>query len=97
MIRRPRPSKPRNWCPGCGEDFSSTRAFDQHRVGNHQHLWHPDHEDGRRCLDQTEIRHTGMQRDRHGRWQLPLTDKQRLALQQISNRPPHEHPLSHAR
>jgi hypothetical protein len=32
-------TQPRNLCRGCGEDFTSTRLFDEHRVGKHEYVF----------------------------------------------------------
>lgn len=73
-LRLPRPARPRNWCASCGEDFTSVRGFDRHRVGVHAYTYSegaamdPPREDGRRCLDVDEIRGLGFELDGHGRW-----------------------------
>ena len=51
---------PMNLCRACGQDFSSVRTFDDHRVGKHAYLWSPAREDGRRCLDPAEMRGLGL-------------------------------------
>jgi len=72
--RLTRPAKPRNWCASCGEDFTSARGFDRHRVGRHAYTFveglalSPPVEDGRRCLDVVEIAALGFERDERGRW-----------------------------
>lgn len=66
-----------NVCGACGLDFSSVRAFDQHRVGRHAYLVgegfrrSPALEDGRRCLVPHELLEDGMfAQDARGRWFL---------------------------
>jgi hypothetical protein len=56
---------PLNGCSGCRRDFASLRAFDAHRVGDHQ-LDCPPHENGRRCLDVEEL--PEWLQDSHDRW-----------------------------
>ena len=65
------PTKIRNFCRSCRQDFSSVKGFDRHRVGTHEYDWDLDHEDGRRCLDIEEIVLLGFKRDKHGRWYDP--------------------------
>jgi hypothetical protein len=61
----------------CGLDFSSSAAFDAHRVGRHAYTFaeglrmDPPREDGRRCLDRGEMEATGWNVDRRGRWVHP--------------------------
>jgi hypothetical protein len=63
-----------NLCRACGLDFASVGAFDKHRVGKHAYTFReglrlePPREDGRRCLDEAEMREAGMELDRRGRW-----------------------------
>jgi hypothetical protein len=63
-----------NLCPGCRQDFSSVSAFDRHRVGRHAYGYleglrmESPREDGRRCLDEGEMRSAGMALDLRGRW-----------------------------
>ena len=58
----------RNCCPGCGELFNSTFAFDMHRVGPHAG-------NGRRCLDVDQMRAAGMDKNRSGFW---ISEKRRV-------------------
>jgi hypothetical protein len=44
----------RNCCPGCGELFNSTHAFELHRTGTHNRPR------ARRCLTPDEMRAKGM-------------------------------------
>jgi hypothetical protein len=66
-----------NLCRSCGEDFSSVRNFDRHRVGVHEYTYSqgavmaPPREDGRRCLVVEELEGIGLSRDRLGRWSDP--------------------------
>jgi len=80
--RKPEPWQPptyhpANQCGACGEDFSSLRNFDRHRVGVHEYTYseglklEPIREDGRRCLDADEIQALGLVRDKNGRWSDP--------------------------
>jgi hypothetical protein len=88
-LRLLRPARPRAWCPSCGLDFSSTAAFDRHRVGTHAYLFaeglafDASREDGRRCLDVDEIRAVPMELDDRGRWGLVPSEKQRAALAEM--------------
>jgi hypothetical protein len=50
----------RNQCPGCGEFFNSTFAFDKHRTG----AFGKD----RRCLTAEEMQDKGMGRNAAGFW-----------------------------
>lgn len=70
-----------NYCvppDGCGEDFSSVTAFDEHRVGKHAYTYreglrmNPPREDGRRCLDAGEIESLGLHKDAQGKWRMPV-------------------------
>jgi len=69
-------AKPHNYCVSCGVDFASIKAFDKHRVGVHEYLFSeglrmdPPRENGRRCLDESELPAAGMERDEHGCWRL---------------------------
>lgn len=53
---------PLNQCVVCGSDFTSIEYFDRHRVGKHEYTFAegmrmtPSREDGRRCLDEEEMR-----------------------------------------
>lgn len=51
----------RNQCPGCGQFFNSTLAFDKHRTGAHQG-------GGRRCLTPVEMAARGMDVNARGYW-----------------------------
>lgn len=57
----------RNQCPTCGEYFSTTKAFERHRVGNFD-------KKTRRCLSVSEIRAYPMRKDSKGFWKLPQYD-----------------------
>ena len=50
----------KNCCPTCGAYFRNTRAFDDHRIG--------DHGVSRRCLTDLEMLLVGMTTDRDGFW-----------------------------
>ena len=50
-----------NQCPGCGELFNSTYAFDSHRTGAHSG-------NRRRCLTVDEMRGQGMEKNQGGWW-----------------------------
>jgi len=70
----PRIEKPRAYCRGCRQDFSGTRMFDRHKVGEHSFTYSegldmdPPREDGRRCLDIDEMEAMGWIKDKRGRW-----------------------------
>lgn len=59
-----------NLCTTCQQDFGSVAAFDRHRVGVHAYTFSegmrmvPPRDDGRRCLDVSEIEAL---LDKHGR------------------------------
>jgi hypothetical protein len=55
----------RNECPGCGELFNSTRAFDVHRIGK---FGKPVPEGGRRCSTVAEMMQSGMAKNAAGFW-----------------------------
>jgi hypothetical protein len=57
-----------NLCNTCGEDFSSVKGFDAHRVGVHEYLASPERPDGRRCLGIEEMEQRGWRRNERGRW-----------------------------
>jgi hypothetical protein len=63
-----------NLCTACRRDFSSVSAFDRHRIGKHSHDFveglRLGFEDGRRCLDEDEMRSAGMALGRRGRWTI---------------------------
>jgi hypothetical protein len=52
-------SKTTQWCGNCGQNFSSTRAGDKHRVGN----FFPD---GRKCLTGEDAGLTGVINKKRG-------------------------------
>jgi hypothetical protein len=60
-----------SYCCCCGRDFSCDRLFERHRVGRHVYTFpeglrlDPPRDDGRRCLDDDELRALG--------WR-PMTD-----------------------
>jgi hypothetical protein len=66
-----------NVCRSCGRDFASARAFDAHRTGKHAYTYaeglqfQEPRTDGRRCLTPDEMKATGWERDRWGRWVHP--------------------------
>jgi len=51
----------RNQCPGCGELFNSTHAFEMHRKGLHSG-------NQRKCRDPEEMRAIGMEQRPGGWW-----------------------------
>ncbi len=59
---------PASYCTGCSRTFSSTSAFDLHRIGNYTR-----HQ--RRCLRSQEMSAKGMMRNDKGQWTLPPTEK----------------------
>jgi hypothetical protein len=69
-----------NLCRACGLDFGSVSAFDAHRVGKPAYMFaegldfSPPREDGRRCLDEFELRERGWTRDKFVRWRAPVRD-----------------------
>ena len=69
--------KPHNLCRSCRQDFSSVKMFDAHRVGVHDYTYsegvsmEPTREDGRRCLDPTEMKAKGWALDSRGHWCNP--------------------------
>ena len=73
-----------NECPVCRLDFRSLTAFDAHRVGKHAYTYleglalSPPREDGRRCLDEDEMRAAGWRSDKYGRWRMPPPDEEAL-------------------
>jgi hypothetical protein len=64
-----------NQCGVCGEDFSSVRLFDVHRVGRHEYLFGAEHLDGRRCLEVEEMRELGWELNVRGRWCDPVRSR----------------------
>lgn len=68
-----------NLCGACGEDFSSVKMFDAHRVGRHAYTYSqgvamdPIREDGRRCLSADEMTAKGWLSDARGRWSDPAS------------------------
>lgn len=56
-------------CSGCNRTFSSTSAFDLHRVGNFTR-------NERRCLTAREMSARGMARNERGHWTLPPTEEE---------------------
>ncbi|HST13264.1 MAG TPA: hypothetical protein VLJ44_00260 [Gaiellaceae bacterium] len=65
-----------NLCTACGEDFSSVSAFDRHRIGKHAYTYteglgmNPEHHDGRRSMDEAEMRAAGMDPNARGWWTI---------------------------
>jgi hypothetical protein len=63
-----------NGCRGCGFEFASVSAFDRHRTGTHEYTFAQGLkrdalvEDGRKCMDESEMRVAGMELDARGRW-----------------------------
>ena len=64
--------------------FASVTAFDRHRVGRHEHVWSAEREDGRRCLDEDELRDAGMELDPRGRWRVALTQETQERLRSLA-------------
>jgi len=56
-------------CAACHQDFRSTGAGDDHRVGRFDVSDGPDR---RRCRSPREIEGRGWVRDEHGRWYRPM-------------------------
>lgn len=73
--------RPANLCRSCGLDFQTEAGFDDHRVGDHDYTFaqglrmEPPREDGRRCLDASELESLGWHPDRHGRWRRPVRER----------------------
>ena len=63
---------------GCGERFSTAKAFDRHRVG----IWAD-----RRCLTPTQMVELGLKKDRHNRWAIAGKPNPFTLKDQISNNP----------
>jgi hypothetical protein len=79
-----------NLCRSCGQDFSSVRAFDTHRVGKHAYTYpgglamDPMREDGRRCLRPDEFSAAGLRQNAKGRWELAQhADRARRAFRDM--------------
>jgi hypothetical protein len=81
--RYPDGYRPLAYCRDCGRDFSGDSLFDRHRVGVHAYtlaegLQHdPPVEDGRRCLDDDELREFGLR---------PMTDDEMRASRRDRHR-----------
>jgi hypothetical protein len=58
-------------CTTCDEDFGGINAFDRHRIGDHEHLYSPEHPNGRRCRTPDEMEAIRMYCNRFGRWSQP--------------------------
>lgn len=80
-----------NLCVSCKLDFGSVAAFDQHRTGVHDYTFaeglnmEPERLDGRRCLDEDEMRASGFVLNRRGTWSLQKTLTQ--ARERFSDEP----------
>lgn len=65
-----------NLCTACGLDFGSVSAFDKHRAGKHEYTFKeglyrdPPVEDGRRCLDEDEMRAQGFALSARNLWSI---------------------------
>jgi hypothetical protein len=59
---------PVSYCSGCKRSFSSTSAFELHRVGNFTHK-------NRHCLTPHEMSARGMMRNEKEQWTLPPTEE----------------------
>jgi hypothetical protein len=74
-----------NGCRACGLDFASVSAFDRHRTGTHEYTFaqglerDASVEDGRKCMDESEMREAGMEVDPRGRWCI-AADAERARL-----------------
>jgi len=64
-----------NLCTSCQQDFGSVELFDRHRVGRHAYSFaeglEMGLEDGRRCLDPTEMDSAGWRLNSRNRWVDP--------------------------
>jgi hypothetical protein len=55
-----------SYCTTCGRDFAADTYFDRHRIGRHAYTFSeglkldPPREDGRRCMDDDELRAAGL-------------------------------------
>jgi hypothetical protein len=62
------------FCTTCKENFTGLEAFDRHRVGTHEFTFQEGlrldspREDGRRCLDEEEMRARGWAKSVRGGW-----------------------------
>jgi hypothetical protein len=59
---------PVSYCSGCHRTFSSTSAFELHRVGDFTRKQ-------RRCLVPQQMSVKGMMRNEKGQWTLPPTEE----------------------
>jgi hypothetical protein len=66
-------------CAACNTPFAGTSAFDRHRTGRHEYTFSPDRPDGRRCMDEAEMREAGLELDPKGRWYI-VADRERVRL-----------------
>jgi hypothetical protein len=75
------PRRPANGCSGCRQDFASVDAFDRHRVGRYGFSYEEGlqfdipREDGRRCMDESEMLAAGLELDDRGRWRVAASAK----------------------
>lgn len=66
-----------NLCRACGQDFSSVGLFDRHRTGRHAYTFaeglrmDPPVDDGRRCLDLSDMRSLWWEPNERGAWHDP--------------------------
>lgn len=79
-----------NLCCECELDFASIGAFDRHRTGRHGYSLSeglrqdPPVEDGRRCLDASEMVAAGLEPDRRGRWRIVISEVERERLRRLA-------------
>lgn len=80
-----------NLCRACGRDFSSVENFDKHRIGKHEYdfVWRDEAKrDGRRCLNEDELRAIGLVPNTKGRWHDPAAvARARLGFEGRASRP----------
>lgn len=66
-----------NGCRECGQNFTTVKAFDEHRTGFHAFTYsegikmEPQRDDGRRCMTFSEMTEFGWSQDNHGQWRYP--------------------------
>jgi hypothetical protein len=51
---------PLNYCTSCGRDFAGLTYFDRHRIGVLEYDFSLERPDGRRCMDEEELREVGL-------------------------------------
>ncbi len=69
--------RPVAYCRSCGRDFAGDGYFARHRIGSHSHDFSPERPDGRRCMDDDELRTIGLR---------PMTEAEMAATQRHCHR-----------